>query len=282
VLVPNLKNPLLEMRDFRRALCYGIDREGIVRDILLAGQAQQGFRTISGPFPAGVGLNDPVGYAYNSDLAPRPYDPRLAALLANVARTTLAKREADARKAAAAASRPIDDNKKGKDAKAPPADAGDVNTPSPKPLLLAHTADPLAKVACQAMKLQLDQIGIPIKLVELPAADPDANVAYDLLYAELAVWEPLFDARRLVGGRGVAGHASALMDAALDELDRAENLKQSQQPLKEIHRIAHYDLPLLPLWQTVNHFAHRAQLGGVGDSPVTLYQNVAEWRKSFQ
>jgi hypothetical protein len=149
-------------------------------------------------------------------------------------------------------------------------------------LVLAHAADPVARVACQSIKLQLGGLGIPVKLVEIPAREPNAEIAWDLLYAELVVGEPLFDARRLVGGRGVAGHASALMDAALDELDRSENLKQAQDPLKEIHRIAHYDLPLLPLWQTVNHFARRTELEGVGDSPVALYQNVAAWRKSLR
>ena len=284
VLVPNLKNPLLEMREFRRALCYAIDREGIVRDILLAGRSDPGYRTLSAPFPAGVALNDPVGYGYNSDLAPRPFDPRLAALLANVARTTLAKREADLKKAAVEAKKPGDKGSKNeKDAKAElPPDPEEINAAPPKPLVLAHAADPLARVACQSIKLQLEGLGIPIKLVEIPAWEPHAQITWDLLYAELAVGEPLFDARRLLGGRGVAGHASALMDAALDELDRAENLKQAQDPLKEIHRIAHYDLPLLPLWQTVNHFARRTNLEGVGENPVALYQNVAAWRKSLR
>jgi ABC-type transport system substrate-binding protein len=85
-----------------------------------------------------------------------------------------------------------------------------------------------------------------------------------------------------VGGRGVAGHASALMDTALDQLDHAANMKEAQPPLREIHRIAHYDLPLIPLWQTVNYFACRDELSGVGENPITLYQNVAAWRKAVK
>ncbi len=287
VLIPNLANPLLGVREFRRALCYGIDREGIVRDILLGGQEAAGFRTISAPFPAGVGLNDPAGYGYDDQLAPRPYEPRLSALLANVVRTTLAKREAAARKEAAAAAgqadKPKDTRAKNDDAKADaPAPGEEPELPPPKPLRLAYPADPVVRVACQSIKLQLDQVGIPVKLVELPARDPSADVKYDLLYAELAAWEPLVDARRLLGSHGVAGGASALMDAALERLDRAENWNEARDRLKEIHRIAHYDLPLIPLWQTINYFARGAQLEGVGDNPVTLYQNVADWRKSFR
>ena len=90
VLLFNPRTRLLQEREFRRALCYGIDRAGLVRDILLAGQAIDGFRPVSGPFPAGESRHDPVGYAYNQQLSVRPYEPRLAAVLAEVARVAVA------------------------------------------------------------------------------------------------------------------------------------------------------------------------------------------------
>jgi len=305
VLIPNQANPLLETREFRRALNYGIDAESIVRDILLAGETQAGFRTLSGPFPAGVALNDPGGYAYNPELAPRPYEPRLAALLAGVARTTLAKREEEKKKAEAAAKanelaanqppakaegdaakeppppQPADTTADA-NASAPNGEAAEKPAPPPAPLILAHASDPVARLACQTIKIQLDQIGIPVKLAEFKGGSPPADLKYDLLYAELAVWEPVYDARRLLGSTGVAGRASAMMAAALDQLDRAENWNQARDQLREIHRIAHYDLPLIPLWQTVNHFAHRKSLGGVEANPVTLYQDLPKWRKSIE
>jgi ABC-type transport system substrate-binding protein len=148
--------------------------------------------------------------------------------------------------------------------------------------VLAHSADPLARLACQSIKIQLDQVGIPIKLEEFPGSAPAPELKYDLLYAELAVWEPIFEARRLLGAEGVAGRSSALMAVALDQLARAENWNQARSQLNEIHRIAHFDLSLIPLWQTVNHFAYRKSIEGVGASPVSLYQNVSAWRKSFQ
>lgn len=306
VLIPNQANPLLELREFRRALNYGIDAESIVRDIFLGGETRAGFRTLSGPFPAGVALNDPGGYAYNPELAARPYEPRLAALLAGVARTTLAKREEEKKKAEAAAkakelaAKEPAAKPEGEAAKEPepPQSANDTAAnsatlpadeaaekpapPPPAPLLLAHASDPVAKLACQSIKIQLDQIGIPVKLAEFKGSSPPADLNYDLLYAELAVWEPIHDARRLLSSNGVAGRASALMAAALDQLDRAENWNQARDQLREIHRIAHYDLPLIPLWQTVNHFAHRKSLGGVEANPVTLYQDLPKWRKSIE
>ncbi|HYO26548.1 MAG TPA: ABC transporter substrate-binding protein, partial [Lacipirellulaceae bacterium] len=268
VLIPNLDNPLLASREFRRALCYATDREGIVADILLAGGAIPGFRAISGPFPAGTSLNDPAGYGYNASLPLRPYEPRLAALLAGVARTTLAKRDLEQRKARG---EPL-----------PAADpAAEPSVPPPAPLVLAHPADPLARVACQSLKLQLDRVGIPIRLEELPADGSASGVAHDLLYAELAVREPLVDARRLLSSQGVAGRSGALMTAALDELDRAQNWNDARRRLREVHRIAYYDLPLVPLWQTANFFAHRTWLQGVGEEPLALYQHIDAWRKEF-
>lgn len=295
VLIPNLSNPLLESRDFRRAICYGIDADGILRDLVLGGQESPGFQKLSGPFPAGVALNDPVGYAYNVDILPRPYEPRLASLLAIAARTAIVKQEAERKKAESAAR----EKDKPKDAKPPapekPAEppaaaakpvaaAADDPDALPKlqPLVLAFPSDPLARLACQSIKLQLEQIGIPIKLSEFAAAAPPPKLKYDLLYAEFAVWEPIADARGLLGPGGVASRSSALMALALDDLPHAENWNQARAKLNEIHRIAHYDLPLIPLWQTVNSFAYRKSISGVGNNPVTLYQNVSAWKKSFQ
>ncbi len=281
VLVPNPDSELLALREFRRALCYGIDREGIVRDILLGGGSQPGFRPLSGPFPAGTSINDPVGYAYDPDLPMRPYEPRLAALLANVARTTLAKRRADEQRAVAAQEESTDDGAQDGEGVDETAAIVAEDEPPLDPLVLAHPADSLARVSCQAIKLQLDSVGIPVKLVELPALEPKAAVEYDLLYAELAVREPLVDARRLLAGDGVARRASAAMMAALDRLDRAQNWNEARTRLREIHRLAYYDLPVVPLWQTVNWLAVRTWLEGVGQQPVTLYQNLDAWRKEF-
>jgi hypothetical protein len=303
-LIPNLKNPLLEVREFRRAICYAIDAQRIVSDILLGGQTVPGFRTISGPFPAGVSLNDPVGYAYNTEVAPRPYEPRLASLLAIVARTTLAKRdeaikkEREAAEKAASKKSPGDAEtaaKSGEEASnATPSDGADPpavddasgnkppKLPPMKPLVLLHQADPIARLACESIKMQLDLVGIPVKLVEAPAIPTGEELEYDLLYAELVVNEPIYDARRMLGPDGVAGSGSALIGRALDALDRAQNWNEARAQLREIHRIAYYDLPLIPLWQSVNYFAFRNSLAGVSQQPVRLYQDVSVWRRKAE
>ena len=252
VLVLNPAKALSRQREFRRALCFGIQRDRIVKQVLLGGAEVPGFTVLSGPFPAGQSFNDPVRYAYNNQLEPRPFEPRLAAVLATVAWSKV-----------------LD-----------PKGQGNIElSPMPK-LVLAHPTDPVARVACETIQLQLAKAGIPIKLVEFTADELLAGkVDYDLRYAELAVWEPVADARALFGPGGLAGAlASPYLTATLRELDEATNWKDVRAKLAEIHDIAHHDLPLVPLWQTVNFFAYRTAVHGIGESPISLYQNVDRWR----
>ncbi|MEX2091156.1 MAG: ABC transporter substrate-binding protein [Pirellulales bacterium] len=252
VLILNPAKALSRQREFRRALCFGIQRDRIVKQVLLGGAEVPGFTVLSGPFPAGQSFNDPVRYAYNNQIEPRPFEPRLAAVLATVAWSKV-----------------LD-----------PKGQGNIElSPMPK-LVLAHPTDPVARVACETIQLQLAKAGILIKLVEFTADELLAGkVEYDLRYAELAVWEPVADARALLGPGGLAGElGSPYLTAALRELDDATNWKDVRAKLSEIHDVAHHDLPLIPLWQTVNFFAYRTAVQGIGDSPVSLYQDVDQWR----
>lgn len=251
-LVLNPAKPLSQEREFRRALCFGIQRDRIVQQVLLGGAELPGYTVLSGPFPAGMSFSDPLRYAYNNQIDPRPFEPRLAAVLASVAWSKV-----------------LD-----------PTGRGNIElTPFPT-LVLAHPSDPVARVACETIQLQLGKAGIPITLTEFTADDLLAGkVDYDLRYAEIAVWEPVADARALFGPGGLAGAlASPYLTATLRELDEATNWKDVRAKLAEIHDIAHHDLPLVPLWQTVDYFAYRTAVHGIDKSPISLYQNVDRWR----
>jgi tetratricopeptide (TPR) repeat protein len=254
VLIPNPHRPLPSRREFRRALCYGIDRPWILQRLLLGGAGRPGFEAISGPFPAGRNLGDPLRYAYNSQLAPRPFEPRLAAILATVAWSAL---------------QPVPDDESAAQA-----------LPELPTLTLAHPADPLARVACQAIQMQLTRAGIPVKLREATADELAVeNGNFDLRYAELAVWEPVVDAAKLLGSGGLAGDlASPLALRGLRQLEEETSWSGVRARLAELHELAYQDLPVIPLWQTVNYFAHRTDIEGVGEAPLTLYQNIEQWQ----
>jgi tetratricopeptide (TPR) repeat protein len=251
VLIPNASRPLMGKRELRRAICFGIDRQWIVDRVLLGGDARPGFEVLSGPFPTGASLSDPVRYAYNNQVVPRPFEPRLAAILATVAWASVQN----------------------------PARKEDAQIPELPELVLAHPNDPAARVACQSIQAQLVREGIRIKLREFSADELLAGqVDCDLRYAELAVWEPVADARTIIGLGGLAGEIrSPYLEAALRKLEEATNWNDVRTRLAELHEIAHHELPVIPLWQTMNFFAHRASIRGVADSPVSLYQNIEQW-----
>jgi tetratricopeptide (TPR) repeat protein len=263
VLIPNLKKPLLAKREFRRGLCFGIDRKWIVQRVLLGGLSVPGFDAISGPFPAGTSLNDPVRYGYNSQVQPRAFEPRLAAILSTIAWNSVQNPPAKNASAGGKSAEKSEDL---------------VETDLPE-LTLAHPSDPVARLACQSIQNQLSRAGIPVKLQEFTAQELAAGkLDYDLRYAELAVWEPIADAQAILGPGGVAGGLqSPYLDAALRDLNSAVSWKEVRSRLALVHEIASQELPVIPLWQSVNFFAYRTTVHGIGDSPVTLYQNISQW-----
>jgi ABC-type transport system substrate-binding protein len=248
-LIPNSKNKLLTWRTLRRAILVGIHREKVLTE-LLQGARLPGNRPISGPFPAGLDATDPIGYAYDYSLAPRPYDRALSVTLVALA----IEQENTARK-------------KRKEAEL---------TELP-PLVLLHPGHDVARVACRQIKTQLEPAGIKITLKEqTPAAL--AEGAWDLRYAELAMVDPVIDGPRLLGASGMAARPSSFLALALRELERANDWKSASQKLLEIHRLTYEELPVIPLWQLTDHFAYHRQLQGVAARPVSLYSNVEQWQ----
>jgi len=254
-LVPTGRSPLTEQREFRRALCYGINRERFVNDFLLAGAAEAGFQVVSGPFPAGIAASDPIRYGYDAQIDPRKYDPYMAIVLSTAAWTNARKMQGEKE----------------------PADE-----PLPK-LKLGHTSDPIARTACLEIAKNLNAVNIPVELVELSPEDLlNAKDYVDLKYVELSTWEPVTDARLLLGPEGLLDGASDFMSVALDRLDAARNWNDVRSRLYEIHGAASTDLPVIPLWQTINYFAFRRNLSGISENPVQLYQDVARWELNVE
>ncbi|MBC8350640.1 MAG: hypothetical protein H8E66_01555 [Planctomycetes bacterium] len=255
VLVPKSDHPFLSNRNFRRALVFGIDRHRILHEELLGGADIPGCRILSGPFPAGLDQTDPLGYAYDHTLEPRDWRPRLAKLLTIIAEKELTTKS----------------------------ERLEEEPPKLTPLLIAHPATESARNTCQAIITHLSLIGIEIKVKELPpgeTTDPDNEC--DLLYTEIAIWEPVADARRLLGMKGVAATDSPYVGQALRRLDAAENWGDVRDQLVALHHAAHNEVSVIPLWQTVDFFVYNKRLRNIGEQPVWLYQYVDQWRLGAQ
>jgi hypothetical protein len=253
MLIPCSDHPFLAERTFRRALVYGTNREDILNGELLENLETEGCRVLSGPFPAGLELNDPLGYAYDETIVPRSYEPPLARLL-------LAMNEKQMQSMA---------------------ERRKETMPKMTPIRLAFPADNLSRVACEAIRSQWELLELEVILVELPVGktfpDRDEDIA-DIVYVSAAVWEPVLDARRILGPEGLAGSEDQLVGLGLRRLEEARNWREVRDRLLDLHAISHHELPVLPLWQMVESYAYRRELIGVGSDIVSLYQNAGKWR----
>ncbi|MCC6123597.1 MAG: hypothetical protein IT426_01405 [Pirellulales bacterium] len=252
-LVPNFRRQPTANRAFRRALAYGLHREAILAQIV-GKEPLEGCRVVSGPFPAGLSSDDPLNYAYDERIEPRPCDPRMAAALAGLS----LKAFKEAEKA------------QGREAKKLPR------------LVLAHPNEEIANAACASIKHQLNQVHIEVDLKPLAGPIPDrVPDDVDLLYAELAMGEPATDAARLLGASGLAGGGSPYVALAVKQLERASDWGAIRAQLRRLHRIVFDDVTVVPLWQLVDFYAYRKGNRGIGEKPVTIYQNIEQWQPAF-
>jgi tetratricopeptide (TPR) repeat protein len=252
-LVPNFSRPLPSRRTLRRALAYGMDRKAILEQIV-GKEPIEGCRLISGPFSAGVSTDDPVNYAYDERIEPRPCDPRMAIALSRLALKQFQKSEKE----------------QGREVKKLP------------PLVLAYPDDEIAALACRSIKYQLGWVHIEVELKPLigpmPNRVPDD---VDLLYAELAMGEPVTDAGRLFGEGCLAGGGSPFVALAVKQLERDTDWASIREQLRRLHRIVFDDVTVVPRWQLVDFYAYRKGNRGIGDKPFTIYQNIEQWQPAF-
>lgn len=243
VLLLNPRRPLLASRAMRRAILYAIDRESVLKRGLLAGQTITGCEVVSGPFPKIPSAAEDRPSGYDSKVEIRPYDPAVASVLTAIALQEMA----------------------------------DSSTGSSKSITLALPAEPIARIACESISRQLELVGLQVRLREI-AAGQSPGEDYDLLFADLVMQEPVVDAWRLLGPAGTSGECSSAMLAALRSLEQAKDAKQAAARLQEVHRVAAAELPIIPLWQLVNHFAYHKSVKGVPPRPLTLYQDIERWQ----
>ncbi|MEO1614481.1 MAG: ABC transporter substrate-binding protein [Planctomycetota bacterium] len=254
MLVPCSDHEFLQDKNFRRALLYGINREDILQGELLENRETPGCKVLSGPFPAGIDLDDPLGYAYDASILPRRFEPSLAKLLVLLS----------------------------KNLKAAEAERKELPPPKVRPLRLAFPADNLSRVACEAIRSQWQLLDLEVELVQLPVGRsfPDPDTA-DICYVSAAIWEPIIDARRLLGPDGLAACQDQLVGLGLRRLEEAKNWRELRERLLTLHSIVHHELPVLPLWQMIDSYAYRENLIGMGNNIVSLYQNAVNWRLNF-
>ena len=253
VLIPNSKrNPFLANRFFRRAIAYAIQRDAILKQLVLGGTDLEGCRLISGPFPAGFTSDDPLGYAYNPRIEPRPFLPFMALTLFRVG-----------------INQTIDQaNQLGQ------------TPPALESLILAYPDTTIARLACEAISKQLGAAQVPCTLHPLPPGVTTPSGDYDLLYQEWLITEPVVDAGRLFGARTLLSDVSPYLSQMTRRLASVNNWGEARETLYRIHQIVYDETAIVPLWQIAEYFAYHQRLQGLddGNRPVHLYQNIENWQ----
>jgi hypothetical protein len=249
VLIPNPDRPWPANWTFRRAIMYALQRDAILKQgILRTEDAVEGAQLISGPLPAPLHNGDPLSYTYDETISPHAYDPLLAVILIE-----LAKRELQSAAA-----------------------VKEEQPPKFEGIVLGHLPQELPTIVCKAMAKQLQALKIPCRTVELTG--PDSRAQCDFVYTELVIAEPVVDVVRLLGPHGLYPATNPHVRLGIRQVEQATTWNQAGQRLKQLHRVLHEDLTLLPLWQTPEYFAVQKNLQGISAAPVSLYQDIERWR----
>lgn len=250
MLIPVSDHAYLGNTKFRRALLYATDRVGMLRGELLNSNSDADGRVVSGPFPLGSSESDPLAYAYNRSVQPAMFSPQLARLLLVTATKEL---------------RAIADKKRER-------------APKLEKLVVGCPDYEFARVAVQAMIQQWQNIGIKAEIVVLDHQDLNRESGCDLLYMVTTMWEPATDIERLLGGNGIAATDNSFIVQGLERLRDCRNWREIRRSLQDLHKLIDYHLPVIPLWQVTDRFASTVKVDGLEDEPVSLYQDIADWR----
>lgn len=250
LLLPNPKRPLSARREFRRALLYALDREAILTEGILSGQPSSGCELLSGLFPRS-GDGEPWSAAFHPDLRPRGYDPAVAAVLLELARSDPAN----------------------------PAGTGGGGTSPPLALTLDHPDEPVARAACLSIQRQWRRIGVEATLRPRKPGEPSDG---DVRYVQLVVTEPLVDAYRLFGSGGAVGDVGPLVQEKLEQALAESDAAGANSRLRELQALVAQELPILPLWQTVDHFVQHASVTLPAGKPLRLYEQLDQWRLAWR
>ena len=146
-------------------------------------------------------------------------------------------------------------------------------------LTLVCPASEIARVACDEIVEDLKIVGVACTLRPLePGQSHPADDDWDLVYLEYVMPEPLVDARRLLAADAFVASPNPHLNLALRQLDQAVSWNQAGERLRTIHQLCYDDTTVIPLWQIVEHLAHRPGISGLVPQPVETYQDLEAWR----
>ncbi len=238
------RNPVLKNRSLRRGLSQAIDRRVLLEETLLHRPPDAENAVADGPFPKG-------SYADAAGVKPLEHDMGLAVMLVAAARKEMGGSAIE--------------------------------------LKLEYPAVPEAQTVVPLIADAFRFAGVQVETIEVPESQLETELRsgrrFDLAYRALRCDEPVLDAGVLLcPGYDAPPEADALASATstrimqlLLQMERAADVATARGLVIQIDREARDELPVLPLWQVVDHYAWRARLTGPRDVADQLYQGIESW-----
>ncbi len=238
------RNPVFKSRELRRAIAYAIDRKSLLEETVLKRPIDDYNRPADGPFAIDSSANAP-------DVAPFEYDPVKARMLISGAKRDLAT--------------------------------------SRFQFKLEYPAIPEAQAAAPRLAEMLRSVGLGIDLVERSPTELEASLRngdrFDLAYRVGYCDQPIREIGNLVcpgydapaASDGLGALASPRILQLLLQLEYTPDWNSARDLVTQIDRECRDELPIIPLWQLVDHFAFRSHLSGLNPVADHLYQGIERW-----
>lgn len=238
------RNPALTNRTLRRAISYAIPRDLILGESLLGRPADAENRPMDGVFAAD-------SYANAPGVEPLGHNALLARMLVAAARKEMGT--------------------------------------GPIRLRLEYPASPVARTAVPRIVEALRAAGLEIEPLERPESQLESELRggrrFDLAYRASRCEEPVVDVGPLIcPGYDAPSQTDALASVAsprilqlLLELEQAPEFPTARGIAIQIDRESRDELPVIPLWQIVDHYAWRSRLAGPPEQTTSLYDGIERW-----
>lgn len=269
-------NPLSERiisAQLRRALSFAIDRETILKSLVLRDQAMRYGRLSSAPWHLG-------SYATNPLEQPPEFNLRLAYALRYAAErqlqlAELTKLETEAKAKAREAGAEFESAEFRK-----VTNVDYVRLPG---LRMVVDPDPTSAEAAERIAVYWRKVGVEVELIPgnqpgTPLGDAD----WDLCYRRVRMEEPLLELWPLLSNDSSFDMNRLKlfpdwMRQELVNLDYASSFVDAQDRLFTIHRHMSAQAFVIPLWEVDEFAVWKKSTLGIPERPMTPYQNIERW-----
>jgi tetratricopeptide (TPR) repeat protein len=275
-------NPLssaVRSAQLRRALSVSVDRENLLKKVILRDPEMKYGRISSAPWHSG-------SYASNPLVEPPIYDHYLAYILrlASLEQLRIPDKQkfvAEAKQKALQAKEEWDEVVFRRDhAKEIAAAVKHIQLPR---LRMLCDPDEVAMLAAEKIVERWQALGFDVELI--PANQVGEKLAdddWDLMYRRVRIMEPLLDLWSVLLSddqldvNKLSGYPD-WMRQELINLDYASSFSDAQQKLFLIHRHMAVQAFLIPLWELDDFMAFQSNISGFEGRPLSVYHGLERW-----